>query len=493
MGLFDGAFGNNGNGILPDWLFNPNGLAGVSPDMMAYGQSGMQPVPMPVAQGGVPGIGMTADMPFADRWRDTMQAATGGVFDPQGGNNNMSYASQGMQTFPNGDLPMPQPRPPQAQQAYDRSLITPGLELPPEAAPTVGQQQPSNPFAGLFASLPSLPSFVGSAQAQPTQAQGGSPQQEPGFGDRMLAGILGFGNSGAPIPAIANLIGGLATGQRTDPTAMALKRQGQSSDIAEYEFSRGQGDTRTFAEWMKAKRLAGAPKAGLQPIVDAEGNIFQLTSDGELIKPKGSENFKINKGVELKDTGTHWQPVDRVTGKEIGKPIPKNIEGREAAEERGKATGQAQVALPNVIAKAEQSIKLVDEMIKHPGRETSTGLSGTLDPRNYLPGTSAKDFQVRQKQLQGRSFLEAFESLKGGGAISEVEGAKAEQAIARLDRSQSDEEYVAALRELRDILQLGMQRARQKAQGNFSPEAPAQQTGPVEWERGPDGRPRRKQ
>jgi hypothetical protein len=105
--------------------------------------------------------------------------------------------------------------------------------------------------------------------------------------------------------------------------------------------------------------------------------------------------------------------------------------------------------LPAVIAKAQQSIELVDEMLKHPGRETATGLSGSIDPRNYIPGTDAKDFQIRQKQLQGRVFLEAFETLKGGGAITEAEGAAATRALGRLDLAQSDKEYAAALKELR--------------------------------------------
>jgi len=56
--------------------------------------------------------------------------------------------------------------------------------------------------------------------------------------------------------------------------------------------------------------------------------------------------------------------------------------------------------------------------------------------------------------------LQAFESLKGGGHITEIEGQKATQAIGRLDASQSPEDYRNALTELKGLLQLGMERER---------------------------------
>lgn len=131
--------------------------------------------------------------------------------------------------------------------------------------------------------------------------------------------------------------------------------------------------------------------------------------------------------------------------------------------------------LPAAIQSADYGISLIDAMLTHPGRETATGASSTWDPRNYLPGTDATDFQVRAKQIEGQAFLEAFEGLKGAGQITEVEGAKATQAKARLDRAQSDDEYRAALIELKGILDLGKKRAMQKA-GIAVPEEPKTST-----------------
>lgn len=120
------------------------------------------------------------------------------------------------------------------------------------------------------------------------------------------------------------------------------------------------------------------------------------------------------------------------------------------------------------LAKTESTIAQMRELVaqakRHRGRSTATGLSGTLDPRNYVPGTNARDFQVLLDQIQGQAFLQAFDSLKGGGQITEVEGRKATEAIGRLNTAQSDAEFVRALNDLEDVLGAGLERARRGVQ-----------------------------
>lgn len=127
----------------------------------------------------------------------------------------------------------------------------------------------------------------------------------------------------------------------------------------------------------------------------------------------------------------------------------------------------------NALAKFDQLLSTVDAVLKHPGLSTATGLSGTLDPRNYVPGTQARDFTAKADQLQGQVFMSAYEGLRGGGAITEVEGKKAENAIASLSRNQSPEQYRKSLGELRDVI-VG---ARARLTGAKAPEpaAPARQ------------------
>jgi hypothetical protein len=98
---------------------------------------------------------------------------------------------------------------------------------------------------------------------------------------------------------------------------------------------------------------------------------------------------------------------------------------------------------------ADQTTGLIDNLLQHPALKQGTGGTGVL--LNRIPGTPTYDFGQRVEQLQGRAFLQAFESLKGGGQITEVEGKKATQAIARLSTAQSEPAFREALTELRDI------------------------------------------
>ena len=54
--------------------------------------------------------------------------------------------------------------------------------------------------------------------------------------------------------------------------------------------------------------------------------------------------------------------------------------------------------------------------------------------------------------------MSAFATLKGGGQITELEGTKAEQAQARLSTAQSEEDFRAALNELKFYTELGIRR-----------------------------------
>lgn len=107
----------------------------------------------------------------------------------------------------------------------------------------------------------------------------------------------------------------------------------------------------------------------------------------------------------------------------------------------------------NALASMETLSSAINSVAGHPGLSTGTGLQGSVDPRNYIPGTDATNFRVALDQLKGSAFLQAFENLKGGGAITEAEGAKATNAIARLNTAQSTPEFKKALNEFQAIVQ----------------------------------------
>jgi hypothetical protein len=113
-------------------------------------------------------------------------------------------------------------------------------------------------------------------------------------------------------------------------------------------------------------------------------------------------------------------------------------------------------------------VSSIDGILNDPALDFATGF---LEWTQNIPGTASKRFGARVKQLDGQAFLQAFESLKGGGHITEIEGQKATQAIGRLDASQSPEDYRNALMELKGLLQLGMERER--TGGTIQSDAPS--------------------
>ena len=157
-------------------------------------------------------------------------------------------------------------------------------------------------------------------------------------------------------------------------------------------------------------------------------------------------------------------------------------QAKEFGTQLGKSQQAAQAALPGAIETANEGIRLIDEMVgkapvkdasgkviqkgtaPHPGFSSYVG--ATLIPgMRFAEGSDTASFEVRQKQIEGRAFLEAFYALKGGGSITEKEGEKGTAAIMRMNKASSEREYVAAARELQGILAKGVERAKAKAGG----------------------------
>lgn len=131
---------------------------------------------------------------------------------------------------------------------------------------------------------------------------------------------------------------------------------------------------------------------------------------------------------------------------------------KEAAKMTAESETQKALDAPKIIQKTQETITLLDDLLKAPGLDQAVGTS-RLFPLHMIPGTAARDFDIRLEQLKGKQFLEAFESLKGGGAITELEGKKAQSAISRMDASGSEEEFKKAVLDFKQIVQAAQKRA----------------------------------
>lgn len=203
----------------------------------------------------------------------------------------------------------------------------------------------------------------------------------------------------------------------------------------------------------------------LQFFTDKDGKLRAgvLGNDGTMkeIEPPGGGDWA--QGVDKVDAGTKWVFFDKRTGEKLGEEA-KDLRAAEAEKAMGKAEGEAAgtaiTGLSAAETKAAEGIALIDSIITD---EALPGITGMIQGRLPPLTQAGTDLNVKIEQVQGKAFLEAFESLKGGGAISEREGEAATQAIARLQRSQSPEAYVEALNELKGILQTGLNNMKKRA------------------------------
>jgi hypothetical protein len=118
------------------------------------------------------------------------------------------------------------------------------------------------------------------------------------------------------------------------------------------------------------------------------------------------------------------------------------------------------------MAQAEYAKSVIDKLIAHPGLASITGRSAKFGEFAGGVGlsTDAAGALALKKQIEGEAFLQAFQSLKGGGHITEIEGEKATQARARLLSMQDEGEFVEALEELKGLIDIGIARTRARAQ-----------------------------
>lgn len=115
-------------------------------------------------------------------------------------------------------------------------------------------------------------------------------------------------------------------------------------------------------------------------------------------------------------------------------------------------------------SKATAMMADIDNLLSLEGLDQIVGVKGIATGALETLGLGAllPQAQVARgvlDKIKGGVFLNAFESLKGGGQITELEGKKAEEAGARLLTTQKPEDFRAALAELRFYTDIARRRS----------------------------------
>tara|TARA_R110002124_G_scaffold204511_1_gene370917 strand:+ start:13770 stop:15194 length:1425 start_codon:yes stop_codon:yes gene_type:complete len=146
----------------------------------------------------------------------------------------------------------------------------------------------------------------------------------------------------------------------------------------------------------------------------------------------------------------------------------------------GKAEAENLASAATDQSKADYTISLIDDVLADDSLPSLLGAAQGRLPAG-IPGVTGgqagADLSAKLEQLQGQAFLQAFESLKGGGSITEREGGAATAAISRItNMRQSPEAYKQALTELRQIAENARARAAGYQVQEFVPNNPENKT-----------------
>jgi len=161
--------------------------------------------------------------------------------------------------------------------------------------------------------------------------------------------------------------------------------------------------------------------------------------------------------------------MNRQIMQKIGFTSPKAFEKYQ--EKIAEDQAAKHIALPQVEAKTNEALGLINEVINHPGMSSMVGsrlglgsvntlLPDWLGGKNPIAGTNAANFKAKFDELQGKQFLEAYGMLRGGGSITEIEGEKATKAMSDMSLAQSEKEFSKSANVLKKVLENGLKRAR---------------------------------
>ena len=258
-------------------------------------------------------------------------------------------------------------------------------------------------------------------------------------------------------PEYANLP--VEQGFRLALEAEQARRSGSTSmpsSVQEYEYAKANGFGGSFADWMQTGRNgAGGPQLGMTPqwAIDPQTGEYvltQMSSDGSL--------HRTDMGGLV--------PVDPFTlaGGKKGATVDAETAGKARAAMRGAEVANANTA--KAIAEVRNNAKGMAEWF------------GQIGPRGmYIhPGSEMGKFYAAAEPTNNQAFMQARETLKGGGQITDYEGRKAEDAFSRMRAAMEkgdQEQYLRALADFEEAVALGYQKIVEAANGGYSAGSPA--------------------
>lgn len=252
-------------------------------------------------------------------------------------------------------------------------------------------------------------------------------------------------------PSIASsVLSAMLKGEQTSATA--------PSKVREYEYAKANGYEGSYQDFVQLG-TASAETFGTTPrtIITEDGNTRTvLLGNRGGIQDVDTGGGRMPVGAEKVDFGTYFQWFQ--DGVPIGAPIPKDVAGER--EQAAIGTGMGEKAIEDLVGATRTievlgtQINKIDEVLD--SKQLTEAVQSRVGPiQGRMPAVTPTQTLGESyiDQIAAQSFMRAFESLKGGGQITEKESAAAKASLDRLAKmTLSDDDYIDALRQARDEL-----------------------------------------
>jgi len=251
---------------------------------------------------------------------------------------------------------------------------------------------------------------------------------------------------------------GLGTGIKTykslsEPTYKAKQKilHDNAKELATHEAqlkSEYGIDSKEWATWLQYKKMLPLNKQNdPNEYLKWKRSVPWLNRGSEFIQPPSTDVNNAKPRTIPKDLSPSEQPIHKQeveTHKAIGAGL-----GDDIASARSK--------LPMMELELAEMETLADEFINHAGFSDLIGATWKPFAKN-IHGTDAAGADSIRKQLEGKLFMKAYQTLKGGGQITEIEGDQAKQAQGRMNIALSEKEYKKALTDFLDAYRRGLEK-----------------------------------
>ena len=270
------------------------------------------------------------------------------------------------------------------------------------------------------------------------------------------------------VPAQVTTVPGMSMGDASSKFLLGGTSE-EAQKLGKLAFAESLKEPKLEAKILQAQQLNALIDDPSTPEDKRQGYKSQLR-----ILQKGGENQRPLRPIHIKDTRgdfayfpgeKHARPITNEEGIHLQSanydPAHQQTlaQAKASGMEWGKQTTKVLRNLPNTIKQAERAFTHVKELLTHEGFEDAVGIGLRQLGAGFAPSSQVADWDTRLQQLKDGAFLVAFEELKGGGHITEIEGIKATRAKNRMLAFTSEDAFQRAAEDYLRILQDGLESA----------------------------------